>query len=651
MNLSVRCCVFLLLISLALSARAQQFRVDTLARGPAIQLPSAMAFIPGSDDRFFFAERSSGRVRLYDGSVRPGSFLTVPVEDENEQGLLGVAVHPLYPDSPFVYVYYVRAIDRAGILERYRDQGGEGVSPQLLLFVARRDEATQNNGGALRFGPDGKLYVAIGDHGAKPSNAQDTLGGRNLRGKILRLNPDGTVPADNPFPRRYFWSMGFRDPSGLGFDPVNGRLYVTEGGTLTNDVVAVPRGANLGWPGRHRSAPDAEHLPLILYSTGHGDQPDFTGIAVYRGELFPRLNGKVLFAGNADPTLWAGTLNSAGDSLSAEPMYRSNTGFSDVQVGPDGCIYLVNGPYRGSRIVRLSPLPPHFVSAPPLNAVLGEPYIYTPAFRGTPPVLEILNGPRGMVVDSADWSVHWVPTKMEALEGKQTVTLRARNGAGSTDQRFTLTVQNLNEPPSPFALTSPPEGTERRFLGEDPFVTFSWATAHDPDLDTVRYTLQVDTVATFGSPFLMNVDAGTSNSLRIPLPQSSSAYFWRVAATDGRGLTLSVPRVSRIDVIFSKFLRRERARHVEPVLEQNFGAAFTPVNPEPSIRYSVPRDGYVRLTVFNLLGQEVARLYDGTQQAGTYEVQIANVNLPSGIYFYRLMAPGFAETKKIVVSR
>jgi hypothetical protein len=286
-----------------------------------------------------------------------------------------------------------------------------------------------------------------------------------------------------------------------------------------------------------------------------------------------------------------------------------------------------------------------------VNAVLGEPYIYTPAFRGTPPVLDILNGPRGMVVDTGDWSIRWVPTKLEALEGKQTVTLRARNGAGSSEQRFTLAVQNLNEPPSPFALTSPPEGSERRFLGEDPYVTFSWAMAHDPDLDTVRYTLQVDTVATFSSPFLMNIDAGISNSLRIPLPHASSAYFWRVAATDGRGVTLSVPRVSRIDVIFSKFLGRERARHVEPVLEQSFPATFSPVNPEPGIRYSVPREGYVRLTVFNLLGQEVARLYDGTQQAGTYEVGIASMNLPGGIYFYRLIAPGLAETKKMVVTR
>ncbi|HTY60254.1 MAG TPA: PQQ-dependent sugar dehydrogenase [Bacteroidota bacterium] len=649
MTRSVRRCILLLVIVLPLCARAQQFRVDTLARGPQIQLPSAIAFIPGSEDRFFFAERSSGLVRLYDGSVRPGAFLALPVEDENEQGLLGLAVHPLYPDSPFVYVYYVRAVDRAGILERYRDQGGEGVAPQLLLFIARRDELTQNNGGVLRFGPDGKLYVAVGDHGARPSNAQDTLGGRNLRGKILRLNPDGTVPADNPYPRKYYWAVGLRDPSGLGFDPLGGRMYVTEGGAVANQVIAVPRGGNLGWPGRHMSVVQGDTLPEVLYSAPRGDQPALTGIAVYRGDLFPRLNGRILFAGNADPTLWVGTLNSTGDSLGAEPMYRSNTGFSDVQVGPDGCIYLANGPYRGSRIVRLSPVRPQFASVPPLNAVLREPYIYTPSFYGTPPSLEVVSGPEGMTVDSADWSVRWTPTKLEALSGKQTIVLRARNGAGTVDQRFTLSVQNINEAPSPFALASPPEGMERRFLGEDPLVTFSWSPAHDPDLDTVRYTLQIDTLASFSSRFLMNLDAGTSDSLRVGLPQASSPYYWRVIATDGKSITVSVPRVSRIDVIFSKFLGRERARHVESVIEQSFPAS--PLTPEPSIRYTVPRSGYVRLTVFNLLGQEVARLYDGMQQAGTYEVGISSVNLPSGIYFYRLIAPGFAETKKMVVSR
>jgi len=393
MNVSLRRIQVFLLVLVPLAARAQLFRIDTLARGPAIQLPSALAFVPGADDKFFFAERSSGRVRLFDGGVRPGAFVTVPVEDEGEQGLLGVAVHPGYPDSPYVYVYYVRAIDRAGILERYRDQDGEGVAPELLLFIARRDEATQNNGGVLRFGPDGKLYLAVGDHGARPSNAQDTLGGRNLRGKILRLNPDGTVPADNPYPRKYFWSLGHRDPTGIGFDPLDGRMFVTEGGLLTNEVLTVPRGANLGWPGRLPGPLDTGRTPAVRYTTGRGDQPDLRGVAVYRGDLFPRLNGKILFVGNADPTLWVGS--PLGDSLTVEPMYRSNTGFSDVQEGPDGCIYLANGPYRGSRIVRLSPVAPAFTSVPPSAAVLGELYVYTPIFTGTPPSLEIVSGPDG----------------------------------------------------------------------------------------------------------------------------------------------------------------------------------------------------------------------------------------------------------------
>jgi len=648
MNVSLRRFRILLLVLVPLAARAQLYRIDTLARGPAIQLPSALAFVPGADDKFFFAERSSGRVRLYDGGVRAGAFVTVPVEDDGEQGLLGVAVHPDYPDSPYVYVYYVRALDRAGILERYRDQNGEGVDPDLLLFIARRDEATQNNGGALRFGPDGKLYLAVGDHGARPSNAQDTLGGRNLRGKILRLNTDGTVPADNPYPRKYFWSLGHRDPTGLGFDPLDGRMYVTEGGILPNEVLAVPRGANFGWPGGRPAALDSGRVAAVMYRTTRGDQPDLRGVAVYRGDLFPRLNGKILFVGNADPTLWVGA--PSGDSLAVELMYRSNTGFADVQEGPDGCIYLANGPYRGSRIVRLLPVPPAYTSVPPAAAVLGEPYVYTPIFTGTPPALEIVSGPEGMTVDTADWSIRWVPSKPQALAGRELVVLRARNGAGSVDQRFTVAVHNVNEPPSAFALTSPPDRSEARFLGEDPFVTFSWSQAHDPDLDTVRYALQIDTVETFSSPFLMTMNAGTTDSLRVALPQASAEYFWRVTATDGKLTTFSIPRDSRISVIFSRFLGRERARHVEPAVEPVFPPP-PPLTPEPGIRYTVPRAGYVRLTVYNLLGQEVARLYDGMQQAGTYDVAIGGANLPSGIYFYRLIAPGLAETKKIVVSR
>jgi glucose/arabinose dehydrogenase len=628
---------------------AQEFRVDTVARAPQIQFPSSIALLRGEYSTFLFAEKSTGAVRLYRERLIPLPFVTVPVDDEGEQGLLGVAVHPSYPDSPYVYLYYVRALDRASVLERYTDVNGTGSSPELLLFIPRRDEATHNNGGRMAFGPDGKLYLAVGDHGVKPANAQDTLGGRNLRGKILRLNPDGTIPEDNILPRRYFWSLGVRNPGGLAIDPGNGKVYLTEGGTqFSNSIAEVPGGANLGWPGRRPSALPHGSLPRVLYNAGRGEQPALTGIAVYRGEAFPRLRGSILCAGNAIPKLWQGIPDVDGDSLRLRPLYSSNTGFSDVQVGDDGNIYVAVGPYLGSRILRLSPLLPHFASDPPIAGVQGVEYRYVPRFTGTPPALELVAAPEGMRIDSAEWSLRWTPTNAQALEGMHQVVLRARNGAGGEDQRFVVTVKNMNDPPLPFALRYPVNGAEFRFLGEDPVMLFAWAPAVDPDGDSLRYTVQLDTVDTFGSAARMDLPAGGADSLLARLPSASREFFWRVAVTDGRATVFSSPPAARIGVIVSKFLGREKTTRVEPVLEKSFPK---PVSPGNSLRYTLPRGGRVRLMVFNLLGQEVATLVDRTQAEGTYEVAFAGVDLPSGIYFYRLVAPGFAETKKVVIAK
>ncbi len=640
---------FILLVVLSPAARSQQFRVDTLARSPQMQFPTSIAFVPLGDGAFFFGEKNSGRVRVYQGWLRPEPFVTVPVDDEGEQGLLGIAIHPQYPDSPYVYVYYVRAVDRASVLERYEDQKGVGAAPLQMLFIPRRDEATGNNGGKMAFGPDGKLYIAVGDHGIRPSNAQDTLGGRNLRGKILRLNPDGSIPSDNVLPQRYFWALGLRDPGGLAFDPSTQGLYVTEGGTQhQNEIISVPRGANLGWPTRRISLPGEHSASKILYGFGRGEQPALTGVAMYRGDAFPRLRGSVLFAGNAIPTLWAGRLNPQSDSLEIEPLYRSNTGFADVQVGPDGLIYLAVGPYLGSRILRLSPIPPAFLGDPPEHATQGVEYTYRPAWSGTIPDLEALTAPAGMTLDTASGTLRWTPTNAQALEEFHSVVLRAKNGAGWTDRRFTVAVLNINDPPLPFPLTAPANGSELRFLGEDPVVTFSWSHTVDPDGDSLRCLLELDTVSTFDSPARIEVKTGNVDSARVKLPVASRAYLWRVTVSDGLLSTLNSPGPARLNVVVSRFLVREKAPHVEPVLEQNFP---NPFNPSTSIKYSLPRGGHVRLTVFNLLGQEVARLQDGPQAEGTYDVEFTKTNLPSGIYFYRLIGPGFAETKKMVITR
>ena len=631
-------------------ATAQQYVVDTLAHGPQAQFPVSIAFLPDHSGRIFFTEKNSGQIRIIDGRLLPNPFATVAVEDGGEQGLLGIAIHPSYPDSPFVYVFYTRRIDRSNVVERYRDSSGTGIYPELVLICPRQDDGTTNNGGSLHFGPDGKLYIGIGDYGTNPQNAQDISSRKNQRGKILRLNDDGSIPADNPFPRKPFWAYGLRDPMGITIDQKTETLYCTDGGLGgRNEIHVVPPGANLGWPddragiGKKSSR---EYAPL--YATPGPEQPGLTGIVMYRAMAFPRLRGKLLFGGSENPTIWQGSLTEEGDSLVVSPFFKSNAGYADIEVGPDGFIYFTNGPYISSRLLRIVPVQPSFTSTPPMIAKQGVEYTYSPTFNGTPPLVSLVQGPEGMVIDSASWTVHWTPTNSEALTGSQDVILRAENGAGSVDQAYTIAVANINDPPSPFDLELPLNNAAFTFIGNEPIVTFAWHQALDPDRDTVLYMLQIDTVNTFTSPARQDTLVGTDDSLRFVFPRISRDYYWRVIASDGKLTTVSTPRYWKLSLSFVRIVREERDRTREPLLEQNFP---NPFNPATSIKYSIPRGGHVKLTVYNLLGQEVARLFEGEQSEGTYELEFAKANLPSGIYFYRIQAPGFIETKKMVITK
>ena len=643
-------CTFLLAFILVFqSAAAQQYRVDTLARAPFSQYPVSIAFTPDNSGKFFFTEKSSGRVRIYDRTLLPEPFVTVSIEDEGEQGLLGVAVHPFYPDTPFVYIFYTRSIDRSNVVERYRDSSGVGLDPTPVLLVPRQDDGMSNNGGCLHFGPDNKLYVSVGDYGTLPMNAQDISSRRNQRGKILRLNPDGSFPSDNPFSGKPFWSYGHRNPLGFTFDSETGIMYCTESGARApNELYEVPRGANLGWPTDRIGKMRGPRQPRPLYTFTGQAQPGLTGVICYRGDAFPRLRGTLLFGGNADPTIWVGSFNARGDSVAVAPFFKSNAGYADIEIGFDGCIYFTNGPYISSRILRLAPVAPTFVSIPPLQAKQDNAFVYTPAFNGTPPSLSILAGGERMMIDTTLWSILWKPTNAEALAGFHTLTIRAANGAGFADQTFTVRIENVNDPPGSFTLTVPPDDAVMNFVGNDPLITFGWTPSLDPDLDSVSYTFQIDTVNMFTSPARRDTVFGKADSIRVLMPRRSSDYFWRVVATDGRLFTTSTPPYRKINVAFTTPILARMEKAKESVLEQNFP---NPFNPATSIKYTIPHGGRVRLTVFNLLGQEVALLFDGIQTAGTFEVEFNKANLPSGIYFYRIQAPGFLETKKMVITK
>jgi glucose/arabinose dehydrogenase len=202
-----------------------------------LDTPWAIDFLP--DGRMIFTERP-GRVSVWDGRTRT-VVGELPVSEVSESGLAGIAVDPEFAENRFVYVYYTHP----AVWNR--------VSRLVLEDNALRDEtvlldhipsAQFHDGGRIKFGPDGMLYVTTGD-AIDPASAQDA---QSVAGKILRMDKDGSVPEDNPF-GTLMYSLGHRNPQGLAWHPLTGELYSSEHGPQQNDEINIIRkGANYGWP-------------------------------------------------------------------------------------------------------------------------------------------------------------------------------------------------------------------------------------------------------------------------------------------------------------------------------------------------------------------------------------------------------------------
>jgi glucose/arabinose dehydrogenase len=223
---------------------APDVRVVTVAR---LNQPVGFTFTPAG--RIVYLERATGQMRILDprsGRDRLWHRIT-GVDSEGERGALGVALHPRWPRMRFAYVFVSRT-PRDGALRnqvlRLRIRGGRSVDRAVLLNSPIGGRAN-HNGGRIAFGPDGKLYVVIGDGGEDPGTAQTLVG--EPRGKILRMNPDGSVPASNPFGSRV-WSYGHRNSIGFAFDPMLGELWQTENGPECNDELNhIVAGGNFAW--------------------------------------------------------------------------------------------------------------------------------------------------------------------------------------------------------------------------------------------------------------------------------------------------------------------------------------------------------------------------------------------------------------------
>ena len=250
--------------------------------------PTAMEFAP--DGRLFVCLQGGQLRVIKNGALLATPFVTLSVDAAGERGLLGIAFDPNFATNHFVYVYYtVPTTLRHNRVSRFTANGDVAAagSETILLELDNLSSATNHNGGAIHFGPDGKLYVAVGEN-ATGSNSQ-TLS--NLLGKMLRINSDGSIPSDNPFfntatgQNRVIWALGLRNPFTFAFQPGTGRMFINDVGQSTweeiNDGIA---GSNYGWPTTEGPTSNpAFRSPLFSY--GH-TVSSTTGCAIAGGAFY-----------------------------------------------------------------------------------------------------------------------------------------------------------------------------------------------------------------------------------------------------------------------------------------------------------------------------------------------------------------------------
>jgi glucose/arabinose dehydrogenase len=321
--------------------------------------PVAFTFTPKG--RIFSVEKGTGQIRLLNPATGSDHlFFTVShVSGSGERGLLGIALHPQYPAKPYVYVYATRVVSghvRNQIL-RITD-GPSGGQNMTVLFSTRASTDPYHNGGRILFGPDGMLYAMVGE-GHNSANSQDLT---NDRGKVLRMTPRGTIPADAPIAGTRIFSYGNRNSFGFAFDPQNGNLCETENGPECNDEInLILPGKNYGWgpnetcsgsaPGNTNQDGPNIKLPKYYYATTLG----ITAGAFCEGcHLNATSEGTFFFGDVNNGRLYRATLNGARDGIVGDPAQIMSPGtLLATEIGPDGSVYFSVGIGQPGAIYKL----------------------------------------------------------------------------------------------------------------------------------------------------------------------------------------------------------------------------------------------------------------------------------------------------------
>ena len=413
---------------------------------------------------------------------------------------MDIELDPAFATNNFVYVFYTQGSPNRDRVSRFTANGLTTVpGSEFLIWQDLSDAHAEHHGGDLSFGPDGKLYITVGEH-FDPPQAQILS---NFRGKVLRINSDGSVPPDNPFNdgagpnREEIWALGLRNPFRASFDSVTGRYYIGDvGGNVNSTAVEELHlgvaGANFGWPTCQGSCAVAGMSnPIYAYPHAGRDAAIAAGF-VYRGTQFPaEYVGNFFYADYTQNWIRRLTLDANGNvtgSLPFEPMDGSSDGPSGDIVhltqGPDGALYYtdlgysdVGGVFGTGKIRRIRYIPPG--NLPPEVSSSALPT------SGLPPLTVNFSSAGTLDPEGQPLTYLWDfgdgtndgspnPTHVYGTSGEYTVVLTVSDGTTSRNATpFTITVGN---PPQPTIVT--PAGSLTFRAGDQ--ITFSGA-ASDPE--------------------------------------------------------------------------------------------------------------------------------------------------------------------------
>lgn len=340
--------------------------VETIAEG--LVNPWCIAFLP--DGTMLVTERP-GRIRV----IRDGKLVIEPVGGApkvyvgGQAGLFDILPHPAFSENRVVFLSYAHGTRKANGLRVARATfDGAALHDLQVIYDAKPLKDTNHHfGGRLLLGPDGKLYFSVGEGAGYKERAQVMS---TSFGAIIRLDPDGTIPGDNPdfgesaLPE--LWSKGHRNPQGLAYDPVRGILWETEHGPRGGDEVnIIKKGANYGWPLATYGIDynGARITPFTEYEGTEQPVKHWTpsiatsGLAVYYGDLFPAdWRGDLLVGAMGRTALHRIDLD--GTREAGEERYLVGERVRDVRVGPDGAIYATTEDSGGApvgKVLRLTP--------------------------------------------------------------------------------------------------------------------------------------------------------------------------------------------------------------------------------------------------------------------------------------------------------